>query len=288
MDGRTEARELQDETGNIPAKGCARESIRDRQRIGAELGLALSRRQLSVRFQPQLRLADGTVSGFEALARWHSPVLGEVEPERFIPVAEEAGLIGEIGAWVIETAVAEIAALDLPDTIRLAVNVSAIQMRDPGFPKRVALILAASGFPPRRLELEITEGICLCDEATAAASIAALHGMGISIVLDDFGAGYGNLVTLGKYDFDRLKLDRNLLRELSGTVRGERIIEWAVTMAGSVGLDVIAEGVETAAQAEFLRGIGCEHAQGFLYAPPLPIGQLTQWYRNHRPAPALE
>ena len=259
--------------------------MQDRARLGAELAGALQRRELQVVYQPQIRLADGAVSGVEALARWQSPVLGDVEPENFIPVAEEAGLIGEIGGWVMQTALAGIQSLAPAPALRLAVNVSVRQLRDLDFPARVAGMLGAAAFPPQRLELEITEGHCLLGEAALDPRIAALRRLGVSVVLDDFGAGYSNLATLGRFDFDRLKLDRSLIRDLHGTIRGERIIEWAVSMASGLGLEVIAEGVETATQADYLRRIGCTFAQGFLYAPPLTLGELATWLGDRNPMP---
>lgn len=246
----------------------------DRHLISA-LAEALRKDQLLIRYQPQIRLSDGTLAGFEALARWYSPVLGEVEPDRFVPIAEEHGLIDEIGMWLLDKALSDLATIDSPTPVRVSVNVSVIQLRHSGFADRIARILAERGFPAHRLELEITESKCLQDEA--ATCIRSLRELGVAIAMDDFGAGFSNLAALGKFDFDRLKLDRSLLGELSGTAKGEQIIEWAVAMGKALGLEVISEGVETEQQAEFLRRIGCDYAQGYLYAPPLTLQQAKEW-----------
>ncbi len=231
----------------------------------------LERGELRLEFQPQVEVASGRTLGAEALLRWRHSERGEIAPADFIAVAEDCGLIVPIGAWVLESACRQAREwLDagLPP-VRLSVNVSAVQFRSPGLSASVAAALAASGLEPGWLELEITEG-CLMEDATAArTTLEALRTHGVSIAIDDFGTGYSSLAYLKHFPIQRLKIDRSFVSGLPGDASDAAIARAIVHLAQSLHLETVAEGVETAAQRDFLAGLGCESAQGWLWSRAL-------------------
>ncbi|WP_196216720.1 EAL domain-containing protein [Paracoccus shanxieyensis] len=231
---------------------------------------------LGVSYQPQIRMSDGAVAGFEALARWHHPELGEVSPEVFIPLAEKSGHIGLIGAWVLRRSLAEFGALAGSCDTRLAVNVSPLQLRDAGFADLVAGCLADAGRPAAQLELEITETARLGEDAQTRRTLADLRALGVGLALDDFGTGYSNFATLAQVSFDRLKLDRALIAGLPAD-RSVRLIRAMRHMADALGMELLVEGVETVEQARILRDLGCDLAQGYHFAPPLVLADAVTW-----------
>jgi diguanylate cyclase (GGDEF)-like protein len=239
-----------------------------RKRLQLELHQALAKRQLQLYYQPQVSLADQRVLGAEALLRWSHPERGWISPSDFIPLAEETGLIGQLGQWVLETACGD--ASRWPASVRLAINLSPAQFRQPGLAQSVADCLKAIGFDPARLELEITEGVLLHDEAFVQETLRALKSLGVSLAMDDFGTGYSSLSHLRRFPFDRIKIDRSFVCDLGQQENARAIVRAVMALGGSLGMPVIAEGVETEEQALILQREGCCAAQGFLYGRPMP------------------
>ncbi len=232
---------------------------------------ALERDQLRLAYQPQMDLDSGRIVGAEALLRWRHPELGEVSPAEFIPIAESSGLIVTIGDWVLETAARQIAAWDqagLPP-LTLAVNVSSVQLRQNDLPRRVKRALDAAGVGVERLEVELTEGAAMRDPHGAVSVMNALYEQGTEISIDDFGTGYSSLAYLKKFPVAKLKIDRSFMHDLMRDAGDRAIVHAIISMATSLGMRTVAEGVETEAQLEFLRGRGCHAMQGFLLSRPL-------------------
>jgi diguanylate cyclase (GGDEF)-like protein len=259
---------------------------RERVSLALDLRRALRARQLQLYYQPQIDLATGRVVGAEALLRWRNAAGVFVPPGRFIPVAESSGLIRPIGAWVLRTAAGQLSAWRdrWGPQFRLGVNVSAEQFRAPGFGESVRATLAAFDIDPRCLELEITESVFMDETETVQAALRALRALGVSIAIDDFGTGYSSFGYLQRMHLDRLKIDRTFVLALSEAPAPDRgageyasIPEMIVKLGHSLGLSVVAEGVETEPQAQHLRAAGCEEVQGFLYCKPLPADEFEQW-----------
>ena len=236
-----------------------------------ELTGALDGGQLSLVYQPVVDLRTEAVTGFEALLRWHSPTLGPIGPDRFVPVAEASGLIGPIGRWVLAEAARTASGWQREhgEQLTMAVNVSARQLADPGFLADVRAVLADSGVAPGSLVLEITETALVTDATTVGARLAELRAMGVRIALDDFGTGYSSLSWLRTFPVDVLKIDRSFVQLLSGSGQDAAIVIGLVQLAHSLDLEVVAEGVELADQRDRLRAEGCDLAQGYLFARPL-------------------
>ena len=245
----------------------------DRKKLEAELRGALARDEMHLAFQPIMDLENGRPAGLEALLRWTHPELGVVPPDSFIPLAEDSGLIVEIGSWVLREACREAAGWSKPLTI--AVNVSARQMLREDFVQTVLSALAASGLAPERLELELTESILVEDPDTALAAIDKLRRIGCRVVLDDFGTGYSSLSYLRTFVFDKIKVDRSFVATLrekrsDGRPCSSTLVEAIIGMARTLGMRTTAEGIEEDWQAEDLRGIGCDQGQGYFYSRPVP------------------
>jgi diguanylate cyclase (GGDEF)-like protein len=265
------------------------------ERLALKNGLreALGTGQLFLEYQPQVDLASGDIVGVEALIRWQHPVLGRVEPSRFVPLAEETGMIVPIGDWVLRTACAqqsEWAAAGLPG-VKMAVNLSARQLKDPGLSSRVMEVMAESGIDPRYLELEITEGVLIENLDAHQATMAELRATGIKISIDDFGTGYSSLNYLTELPVDILKMDGSFVRRLaqpSGRGRPYVIAESIIEMAHRLNLQVIAESVETAEQLDDLRRMRCDVAQGYYFNRPLHPDQIAALLarQNHTRAEA--
>jgi diguanylate cyclase (GGDEF)-like protein/PAS domain S-box-containing protein len=246
---------------------------------------ALVSGRFRLHYQPQVRLADGVVTGAEALLRWRDPEMGEVPPGRFIPVAEDSGFIVPIGDWVLSQAVRQAAlwhsrGLSLP----VAVNVSALQFEQAHFVDRVASVLAVSGLPPALLELELTESILVHDADEALHRLHALARLGVKMSIDDFGTGYSSLAYLKRFPIGKLKIDRSFVQGLPGDDSDAGIVRAILQMARALGMKVIAEGVETEAQREFLQHAGCDEFQGFLFAPALDALSFERRWPAREPA----
>ena len=216
--------------------------------------------------------AATTITGCEALLRWRHPVRGMVSPAEFIPVAEETGLIEEIGQWVLRTACAE--AATWPGHIRVAVNVSPVQFRSPTLSLKVAAALAETGLDPRRLELEITEAVLIADDDAALVALNQLRALGVHIALDDFGTGYSSLSYLQRFPFDKIKIDRSFVKELMRGTGSASIIKAVVSIAADRNMITTAEGVETEQQRDTVQSLGCTQMQGYLFSAARPAHEI--------------
>ncbi len=238
------------------------------QRRAMELDLraAIAEGNFELHYQPLVDLGSNAVTGCEALLRWCHPRRGMVSPAEFIPIAEETGLIEEIGDWVLRTACAE--AATWPDHVRVAVNVSPIQFRSETLALKVASGLAETGLDPRRLELEITEAVLMADDDAALATLRQLRELGVRIALDDFGTGYSSLSYLQRFPFDKIKIDRSFVKELTSGSGSSSIIKAVVSIAADSNMVTTAEGVETEEQRATVQSLGCTQMQGYLFSPP--------------------
>jgi diguanylate cyclase (GGDEF)-like protein len=231
---------------------------------------ALVSGRFRLHYQPQVSLTDGRIVGAEALLRWRDPEMGEVSPAQFIPVAEESGFIVSIGDWVLSQAVRQAALWNgRGHAVPIAINVSALQFQQPHFVDRVAGVLAVAGVPPQLLELELTESILVHDADEALHRLHALARLGVSLSIDDFGTGYSSLAYLKRFPIGKLKIDRSFVSGLPGDDSDAGIVRAILQMARALGMQVIAEGVETEAQRQFLQDEGCQEFQGWLFAPAL-------------------
>lgn len=243
---------------------------------------ALDRGEFDLHYQPRFSLADGRLMGVEALLRWSNAELGRVSPARFIPVAEESGLILPIGEWVVRQACRQARAwMDAGFEVPVvAVNISALQFRQEDLVESVSSILAASGLPPERLELELTESLLVRDLELTLQKLQDLNAMGMSLAIDDFGTGYSSLSYLKRFELDILKIDQSFVRDLAVDPDDAAIVRAVIQLGHSLGLRVIAEGVETAVQRDFLLAQGCDEAQGYLYSKPIPAAELEERLRT--------
>jgi len=267
-----------------------------RLQMESALRCALAAGTLELHYQAKLHLDGSGCTGVEALARWTDPELGSVPPERFIAVAEEAGLVSELDAWVLETACAQLACWQREDAgiPAVSVNVSALRFRQDDVPGHVRRLLLRHELPPESLVLEITERVMLSDDAHTRDDLRALHEMGVGLSIDDFGTGYSSLGYLTRLPLSELKLDKSFVHELENDAGGRALATVVIGIGHALGLEVVAEGVETAGQRELLAEMGCTTAQGFAFTPALPAAQLVAWLRGpgaawapHTPAKPL-
>ncbi len=214
------------------------------------------------------------VTGFEALLRWRHPERGMVSPGAFIPLAEEIGLIVPLGEWVLRQACAE--AATWPEDVKVAVNLSPVQFKSRDLVPAVLNALAASGLAPERLELEITESVLLQDNDATLATLHRLRDLGLRISMDDFGTGYSSLSYLRSFPFDKIKIDRSFVRDLSESEDSLAIVRAVAGLGSSLGMATTAEGVETEAQLDRLRAAGCTEVQGYLFSPPRPAAEVAE------------
>jgi EAL domain-containing protein (putative c-di-GMP-specific phosphodiesterase class I) len=274
------------------AKGAGRDTWRmfdpalredAEQRLGllADLRQALRKQEFELHFQPQVDLARGRLEGFEALVRWRHPVRGLVAPTRFIPVAEESGLILPLGGWVLREACRH--ALTWPADLSVAVNVSAVEFERSDLVGEVVAALVETGLPAHRLELELTESALLTDTERAVEQLQRLREIGVRVALDDFGTGFSSLAYLRQLPLDKLKIDRAFIAELDARTPGAATSAAIVTTIQNLGralsLRTMAEGVETAAQRRMLKRLGCESGQGYWFARPLTPEMALEFIR---------
>jgi EAL domain-containing protein (putative c-di-GMP-specific phosphodiesterase class I) len=269
------------------AKAAGRDTLRlfhpsmqialdQRSAMEADLRVAVAQGQFHLYYQPQLDEREKII-GAEALLRWEHPALGLVPPGVFIPVAEETGLILPLGRWVMQTACAQIrawAANPATQGLRLAVNVSPRQFRRPEFVAEIRQVLHETGADPTRIDIEITEGLLIDSVTEAISRMQDLKADGIGFSIDDFGTGFSSLSYLKRLPLDRLKIDSSFVRDLATDPNDAAIVQTIITMGRTLGLGVIAEGVETQAQQQMLRAYGCTAYQGYLFSPPLPLPQF--------------
>jgi diguanylate cyclase (GGDEF)-like protein len=251
----------------------------ERMRLELDLRAAIRSGSLEVNLQPKVDLATGALRGAEALARWNHPVLGWIPPSEFIPLAEEADLIGELGEWML-VAVCRLLSewrSEGREAVCVAVNVSTRQLENRGFGAGVERTLAGFGLSPSDIELEITESMFMRDPTTAVTMVSALRDRGFRVSMDDFGTGYSSLSQLRRLPLDTLKIDRSFIMEAHEDAAAAGIVRAIVSLAETLGLNVVAEGVETEEHAELLASLGCPSAQGFLYARPMTPSDFLSW-----------
>jgi diguanylate cyclase (GGDEF)-like protein len=237
-----------------------------------DLRQAMTDGGFELHYQPLVNLASGEVTGCEALLRWRHPERGMVSPAEFIPIAEDTGLISQLGEWVLTTACAE--AATWPDHLRIAVNVSPIQFRSPIFGLKVAAALSASGLAANRLELEITEAVLIRDDEAALTILHELRALGVRIALDDFGTGYSSLSYLQRFPFDKIKIDRCFVSDIAENDGSSAIVRAVVNIADARNMTTTAEGVETEQQRQLLHVLGCTEMQGYLFSRPRPLAEI--------------
>jgi diguanylate cyclase (GGDEF)-like protein/PAS domain S-box-containing protein len=261
----------------------------ERQSIEEDLRLALERGEFTLNYQPKINLATGAMTGAEALLRWTHPVRGSVSPAQFIPIAEDSGLIIAIGAWVLREACRQTQAWknDGLHVGTIAVNVSAIEFRNENFLEGLFTILNETGMDPKSLELEVTESVLMRNPSVTASTLKQLREHGVQIAIDDFGTGYSSLSYLRKFPLDSLKIDQSFVRQISDSTDDTTIVSAIISMGQSLGLRVIAEGVETAEDLAFLKGRRCEEAQGYFICRPIPAEQFAAVLRQGLSLPSL-
>jgi diguanylate cyclase (GGDEF)-like protein len=245
---------------------------RARRALARDLQNAIERNELALHYQLQTSLHDGSICGAEALMRWQHPKRGMISPAEFIPLAEETGAIVAMGEWALRTACREAAAGRIPGTV--AVNLSPIQFGCEDLAEKIHCILLETGLSPKRLEVEVTESTIMSDQNHGLHILRKLKAMGISVAMDDFGTGYSSLATLHVFPFDKLKLDQSFVKRLPNDAAAAAIVRTVLALGVSLGMPVLAEGIETEAQWQFLAREGCARGQGYLFAKPVALAQL--------------
>jgi diguanylate cyclase (GGDEF)-like protein/PAS domain S-box-containing protein len=255
--------------------------LREKRALQQDLRSAVMRDELAVHYQPQAHI-NGDITGFEALVRWHHPRHGLVPPSTFIPLAEENGIIGALGEWVLRTACRE--AASWPRPLSIAINLSPVQFQHGDLPSIVHEILLETGLSPKQLELEITEGVLIGDFNRAVAILRRLKNLGVRIAMDDFGTGYSSLSYLQSFPFDKIKIDQAFISNLSHSQQAATIVRAVIALGRGLEVPVSAEGVETEEQLKFLASEGCNEIQGYLIGRPMPIAEYAELV-GRSPAP---
>lgn len=248
------------------------DTARARRALARDLQTAAVRGELELHYQLQMTLGDGKICGAEALMRWRHPKRGLISPAEFIPLAEETEAIVEMGEWALRTACRDTAEGRIPGTV--AVNLSPVQFKNDKLAETIHAILLETGLSPRRLEVEVTESTVMSDQSQGLHILRKLKAMGISVAMDDFGTGYSSLATLHAFPFDKLKLDQSFVKRLPDDAAAAAIVRTVLALGDSLGMPVLAEGIETEAQWQFLSGAGCARGQGYLFAKPADIALL--------------
>lgn len=257
------------------------EVVRMRRVLEQDLHGACARNEMLLAYQPQMNVKSRQIIGFEALLRWNHPQLGQVAPDKFISIAEESGAIVSLGEWVLRRACRDATAWENPLTV--AVNVSPIQINNPEFATRVHEILLDTGLPPSRLELEITETALAHDFTTALTTLRRLKTLGVRIAMDDFGTGYSSLYNLRAFPFDKLKIDRSFVASVDSNEQASTIVRAILGIGHGLGIPVLAEGVESSEELDFLEAEGCEEVQGYLLGQPMGLAALRHLTHVHGP-----
>lgn len=254
------------------------EEMSNRRQLEEDLTHAIARGELELHYQPLNKIENGSICGFEALLRWNHKERGRIAPMDFIPIAEDSGLILSIGEWVLEEACREAATWD--SSIRIAVNLSPVQFRDAHLVDKVRRALRSSGIKPERLELEITETVMMQTGEATIQKLHDLHQLGVKISMDDFGTGYSSLSYLKNFSFDKIKIDRSFVNQLTADEESQAIVKAIISLAECLGVRTTAEGVETKEQLGILTRMGCWEAQGFLFSPPRPACELSRLFNK--------
>jgi len=260
-------------------------NLRAAERRGTEEGLrrALKCDEFVLHYQPKLDIATGKIQSAEALIRWMDPLRGNISPQEFISVAEDSGLIVHLGKWVLREACRQAKVWsDAGSPLRsIAVNVSAVEFQNEHFLNGVFNILEETGLAPEMLELELTESVLMKRSDTAASTLKALRGWGVRLAIDDFGTGYSSLSYLTRFPVDTLKIDQSFIRQITAAPSETTIVKAVLSMARSLNLRVVAEGVETQREFEFLQEYQCDEAQGYYLSRPLPVGLFEDFLHEH-------
>lgn len=254
------------------------EAAARRHALERDLASALANNQLSLEFQPFLDLGSDRIRGFEALLRWRHPTLGAIQPSEFIPVAEDTGLIHDIGHWAIKSAC--LAAAQWPCDLRVAVNLSVVQLKNKALLDGILTALSGAGLEPKRLEVEVTESVLISNFEDAIAVLKSLSFLSVTVALDDFGTGYSSLTYLRKLPLSRLKIDRSFVRDMLSDPDCAAIVRSLVALAHELRIDVTAEGVETPEQLDYLRCVRCDEAQGYLIGKAVPADEIPALLRD--------
>ena len=260
--------------------------MQTRRTMELDLRKALPAGQFELYYQPVVNVASNEIRGFEALIRWNHPERGMIAPATFIPLAEEIGFIVPLGEWVIRQAC--IAAAKWPEDIHVAVNISAVQFRSPDLMKVIVGALAASGLDPARLELEITETVLLHSKEATLAVLHQLRALGVRIAMDDFGTGYSSLTYLQCFPFDKIKIDRSFVKDVTENKGSLNIVRAVAALANGMGMTTTAEGVETQDQLDRIAAEGCTEMQGFLFSRPIPEREIERTFLSGRVAAKAE
>ena len=245
------------------------DAARERRQVEADLRTALGRGEIHVEYQPLADVVSGKVISFEALARWDHPRLGRITPAMFIPIAEESGIMPDLGRFILETAANE--AVSWSPELKIAVNLSPAQMEVDGVVAEIAAILKRSGLPPERLEVEVTEGMLIKDTVRGVRLLTDLRALGVSVAMDDFGTGYSSLNYFRTFPFDKVKIDQSFIRDMANNPQSLAIVQAVIGLGRGLGMPVVAEGVETAEQLNRLKAEGCDVVQGYHIGRPALI-----------------
>jgi EAL domain-containing protein (putative c-di-GMP-specific phosphodiesterase class I) len=244
----------------------------EKKRVEAALRKAIEVGELTVVYQPIVRTSDMTIAAFEALVRWDSKEFGTIAPALFVPVAEETGLIHEVGSFVIHRVCQDLARWDTD--LKISINISPVQLRDPNFANDLAAMVGRSGARPESFELELTEGILVSNPAIAKRKLETLKKLGFSLSLDDFGTGFSSINYLRQFPFNKLKVDRSFVREIGVNPTANALIQAVVSLGDALELAVVAEGIENEEQLSLLRLLQCEYIQGFYLSRPITAEQV--------------
>ena len=256
------------------------EHMQSRRSMEQDLRKALPAGEFELHYQPVVNLQTSAISGFEALIRWNHPDRGLISPASFIPLAEESGFIVPLGEWVIRQAC--VTAAKWPEHLHVAVNISASQFRSAGLMQVIVGALAASGLKPTRLEIEITETVLLQDKEATLAILHQLRALGVRIAMDDFGTGYSSLTYLQCFPFDKIKIDRSFVKDITDNAGSLNIVRAVAAMANGMGMTATAEGVETPEQLDRITAEGCTEMQGYLFSRPLPAPDIERLFLSQQ------
>jgi EAL domain-containing protein (putative c-di-GMP-specific phosphodiesterase class I) len=250
------------------------EELNDRRQIETDLREAIEQHRLHLAYQPVIDLRRNAISGFEALARWDHPTLGVISPAVFIPIAEDSGLILQLGEWALREACTQ--AVQWPNNLKVAVNLSPVQFSLPNLAEVVVRVLAETGLEPHCLVLEITERLFISDTEKTLSVLHRLKSIGVGIAMDDFGTGYSSLSSLRSFPFDKIKIDRTFVVDLGENSQNSVIVQAVIIIARALGMTTVAEGVETAAQQRLLAALGCDEVQGYLFSNAISSDRIPQ------------